>query len=175
MKKRIFVVVVCLAFLAVTIGMASAECEPMTQGFYKRVCTKPHPSGITVDPGGERCDALKEKSKGEPCLRASAQLAALSFNLELGLLTEDCEGFEDDGTPATVGDVLDEIEALLVGGNPADETCKEIADLADMINSRDFFVDPYLITNLYDVEQNHFYQDIYASAMKWLNNFLKTG
>lgn len=201
MKNRIFVIVVCIAFLAVMGGMVYAKmssagtdssgiilaavaepdeiCEPMSQGFWKRLCkdngrSKKHPAStlfdLSVVEGYEDlCEALLEKTKDDPCLRADAQLAALEFNLEFGILTEGCEGFDDGGAPTTVGEVLDEIESLL-GGVP--ETCKEIGELAEDINSRDFFEDPYYVANLFNVEQNTFYKDLYAKISNWLNDFL---
>ena len=197
MKNRVFVTVVCVAFLAVMVGLSFANsnrgsdsytagsadsmvaepdghiCEPMSKGFWKRLCKKGHPANSLFELGeedAELCEALQVKTKGDACLRADSQLAALEFNLQFEILFESCEGFDDQGLTMTVGDVLDEINSLL-GGVP--ETCNEIAELADGINSRDFFEDPYYVANLFNVEQNTFYKDIYAKISNWLNDLLK--
>lgn len=202
MKNRVFVVVVSLAFLAVMVGMSFANgnkdsvimavepdnhiCEPMSQGFWKRQCKdlrgrekKNHPKStlfnLTLIEGYEGlCEDLLAKTKGDPCARADAQLAALQYNLDFEIVFGGCDAFEDDGTPTTVGAILDEIVELQTAGDPGDDTCKEIADLADCINSRDCFEDPYYVANLFDVEQNTFYKDIYAKISNWLNDILKS-
>ena len=198
MKNRVFVVVVSLAFLAVMVGMSFANgnkdsvimavepdeeiCEPRTQGVWKRICAgatgdkKLHPSTpIEFDPGltlrdMTLCESLQTKTKNDFCAKAESQEAALTFNAEYGFLSESCPIFREDGSETTVGEALDEIWGLINAGD-----CDAAESYADCINSDECFEDPYYQANLFNVEHNHFYQDIYASAMKWLNNFLKTG
>ena len=38
-------------------------------------------------------------------------------------------------------------------------------------DSVDVIIDPYFQANLFNVEQNHFYHDVYASVVKWLGNY----
>jgi len=40
-------------------------------------------------------------------------------------------------------------------------------------DSVDVIIDPYFQANLFNVEQNHFYHDVYASVVKWLGNYLE--
>ena len=151
MKNRIFVVVVCIAFLAVMVGMSYAKgnmagkavvvaepdeeiCEPMSQGAWKRICAgatgdkKLHPSTpIEFDPGltlrdMTLCESLQTKTENDFCAKAESQEAALAFNVEYGFLSESCPIFREDGSETTVGEALVEIYDLINADN--DEDCK---------------------------------------------------
>jgi hypothetical protein len=195
MKNRAFVLFVCIAFLAVMAGMVYAKgntgaavtepdeiCEPMSKGFWKRICDgatgdkKLHNlTPIEFDPDltlrdQTLCEALQVKTQGDACLRAESQEAALAFNVEYDLLSESCPIVREDGSETTVGVALDEIWDLINAGD-----CKDAASYAECINSGDCLdEDPYYVANLFNVEQNTFYKDIYAKVSNWLNGILKT-
>lgn len=113
------------------------EPEPKTQGFWRRVCKKPHPEipeeqrqqliTLLLPDGTNVCDALQAKgnARKNPCVRARSQFAALILNVAAGFLSISCEV---DNT--TVGDLIG-----IVGDLIDDENCKEAADLAEAANS----------------------------------------
>ena len=131
-------------------------CEPVedpdvrTQGFWKRVCKKPHPSGehenlpgyvdcvndtatfSDVDDVDELCDRLHPDPRNDKCEQAEAQFMALLLNVCSGrVATCNCV-FDPDLGDTTVGDAIEIIDALLVLGTFDD--CALAQSIAAAIN-----------------------------------------
>ncbi len=112
-------------------------CEPRTQGFWKRVCDgvygwkAMHPETPESFSDRELCaDLMVREDRDLPCVRSASQIAALKLNSKYGILDGNCKVYYDD-MEMTVKDVLDKIDEI------NGEDCKEAADLAEAINSRD--------------------------------------
>lgn len=127
--------------------------DPRTQGFWKRVCAKPHPSGEHENLPGyvdcvsntdtfadvfdvdALCDRLHPNPKKDKCEQAEAQFMALLLNICSGRV-ETCNCIDDPDLGATtVGDAVDFIDALL--SNPARTfaDCVLAQSIADDINN----------------------------------------
>ena len=123
-----------------------------TQGFWKRVCKKPHPSGEHENLPGyvacvsaaatfrdvadedDLCDRLHPDPKNDKCEQAEAQFMALLLNVCSGRI-EVCNCIDDpDLGAATVGDAVAIIDGLL--SNPARtfEDCVLAQAIAAAIN-----------------------------------------
>ena len=155
-------------------------CEPLGQGFWKRICDgatgnkkfhKSTPEGfnpdLTLRAPQTLCEALQFEDKNDPCAQAKSQEAALAFNIEYGFLSESCPIFRLDGSQTTVGVAADEIFNMINEGD-----CTEAESYAEGINSEYLFEDPYYQANLFNIEQNTFYKDIYVKVSNWLKDFL---
>lgn len=135
------------------------ECAPAedpnlaTQGFWKRVCSAPHPSGegellsgyvefvndfsvfgqvASVD---GLCDRLNPAPKRNKCEQAEAQFMALLLNQASGRV-EPCDCPWDPNSPdATIGDTSQFIDELLSNAVRTRADCVTAQDLADSINT----------------------------------------
>ena len=112
-------------------------CEPRTQGFWKRVCQgvygvkRMHPETPEDFSDRELCaDLMVREDRNLPCVRSASQIAALKLNSKYGILDDGCKVYYED-MEMTVKEVLGKIDAM------NDKDCKEAADLAEAINSRD--------------------------------------
>jgi hypothetical protein len=107
--------------------------QPRTQGFWRRVCKKDHPDqpdrSLLTAP---LCNDLNPHPASDPCERARSQAAALQYNILSGRLGVSCI---DDGSGATVGQTMAEIEALIAEGT--DKSCKMASGLAASMNEGD--------------------------------------
>ncbi|MCH7760676.1 T9SS type A sorting domain-containing protein [candidate division TA06 bacterium] len=129
-------------------------CDQRTQGFWRRVCKKPHPEELNgVDPyvddvvalgspifdgfdAGDICDLMAvSPPENDPCRKARRQFAAILLNIASDRLTT-CQGITDG---STVQDAIDEIKTLLASGS--DDDCKEAQGLAAEINEGTALVD----------------------------------
>ena len=129
-------------------------CEPVedpavrTQGFWKRVCEKPHPSGehenlpdyvdfvnatatfSDVVDEVALCEELHPSPKKDKCEQAEAQFTALLLNLASGLIAE-CNCVD----ATTVGEQADLIDGLLSNPARTREDCVLAQEIADQINN----------------------------------------
>ncbi len=136
---------------------AQAPCEPVedpdgrTQGFWKRVCRKPHPSGehenlsgyvdcvtaaatfADVDDVDGLCDRLTPDPRNNKCEQAEAQFMALTLNLCSGRM-EMCNCI-DDPEFETVGEAVNFIDGLLSDPDRTVEGCMLAQGIADDINN----------------------------------------
>jgi len=147
-------------------GCTPPVCEPLTQGFWKRICDgtfgekKSHPEtpegfGDNEDQDLCGCVQVKDKDTSDPCVKADAQYAALLFNIKYGFLTGSCEVKPDviqaildehnSGIPvegiSDVEDVTALIASLLEPADPDPDDCKLAQGLADAINTRAALLD----------------------------------
>ena len=128
-------------------------CEPLTQGFWKRQCRGPHPSGehdklpdyvdcvnqsltfssvFSVD---DLCDRMYPDPNNDKCEQAEAQFMALLLNICSNRLTRDC-CIDTTLSPATtVDDAVAEIDALLSDPLRTFADCVQAQALADAINT----------------------------------------
>jgi hypothetical protein len=107
----------------------------MTQGFWKRICDgvygkkSRHPETPENFSSEMLCKDFDGSPRSDPCVKADSQVAALRLNIIYGYLDKNCDiEYAGDDTIATVQDALDTIPTL---------SCKDAADLAEAINSRD--------------------------------------
>ena len=113
-------------------------CEPKTQGFWKRVCDGVYgflrriiQRHLADFSDSLLCADLQARgNRNLPCVRSASQIAALKLNSKYGKLDDSCKVYYD-GDEMTAGDVLSKIDAINA------EDCKDAADLAEAINSRD--------------------------------------
>jgi hypothetical protein len=139
--------------LAVKGGCLAIEpCEPIcnqrTQGFWRRVCKKPHPeepdgvgpyvsdvvalgspifNGFDAD---DICDLMAvSPPENDMCQKAQRQFMALLLNIASGRLTT-CQELTDG---RTVQDAIDQIKILL--NSPDRVACEEAKTIADDINN----------------------------------------
>ena len=141
---------------AITLIRDISCCDPVedpdvrTQGFWKRVCKKPHPSGedellptyvncvkttATFADVDDLCVRLRPKSKKDKCEQAEAQFMALLLNICSGrVATCNCVDDPDLGE-ATVGEVADVIDFLLSNPDRTFEDCVLAQAIADRINN----------------------------------------
>lgn len=141
-------------------GCVPPVCEPLTQGFWKRICDglgkkKPHPEtpeGFGDDENAELCGCVqvKDKDTSDPCVKADAQYAALLFNIKYGFLTGSCKVDQDvvqgilnehnsDIPIQDINDVEDVaglIASLLEPVDRDPDDCKLAQALADAVNTR---------------------------------------
>ena len=144
--------------------VAPVECVPVdpdvrTQGFWKRVCERPHPSGehenlpdyvdfvndfatfgnvVDVD---DLCDQLHPDPPSDKCEKAEAQFMALLLNLASGRV-EVCNCVQDPELGnTTVGEVADFIDGVLSDPGPTFQDCVVSQAIADRINNGDTLVD----------------------------------
>ena len=132
-------------------------CEPVedpevrTQGFWKRVCKKSHPSGehenlpdyvdcvnntdtfADVDSVDALCDRLHPNPKNDKCEQAEAQFMALLLNICSGRVAV-CNCL-DDPDLNTVGKAADLIDELLSNPNRTFGDCVQAQAIADNINN----------------------------------------
>jgi hypothetical protein len=117
-------------------------------GFWKRQCTKTHPSGeheylsdyvaqvsaiepfTDVSTVEELCDRVDPAPGSDKCMQAEAQFMTLVLNYVSGRLAGDCCVDED----STVADVIAAIEALLGNLSRTIEDCEQAYLLATGIN-----------------------------------------
>jgi hypothetical protein len=135
-------------------------CEPVedpsvrTQGFWKRVCEKPHPSGehenlpdyvdcvntkltfVDVDSVDALCDRLHPDPKNDKCEQAEAQFMALLLNVCSGRVAE-CNCVVDPALgEVTVGEAIELIDLLLSDPDVRTfEDCVLAQSIADAINN----------------------------------------
>jgi len=127
--------------------------KPRTQGFWKRVCEGPHPSGehenlpdyvdcvndaatfdavTTVD---LLCERLHPDPKDDKCEQAEAQFMALLLNVCSGRVAE-CNCVVDPYLgETTVGEAADFIDGLLSDPDRTFEDCVLAQAIADRINN----------------------------------------
>lgn len=142
-----------------TFGMASvpcpssaADCGPKTQGFWKRQCTRAHPSGEHEMLGAhvgavgasetfaglgtveELCAELTPSPRNEKCEQAEAQLLALLLNLASGRLSPCCCVVLPDGTTSTAGEVATAVDALLARPLRSFADCVRAQGMAAALN-----------------------------------------
>lgn len=133
-------------------------CEPVedpdvrTQGFWKRVCAKPHPSGehenlpdyvdcvsstdtfADVDSVDDLCDRLHPDPKNDKCQQAEAQFMALLLNVCSGRVAT-CNCIDDPYLgESTVGNVVDFIDFLLSNPDRTFDDCVLAQSIAAAIN-----------------------------------------
>jgi len=122
--------------------IVTKNCDPRTQGFWKRICDgatgakRLHPE-TPEGFDGSLCAALQVtgKERSDPCVRAKAQFAALLLNVQYDYLTECCEVVDLAGRRISVREAVAKIQKLIDSGR-----CKEAADLAESINSGEALV-----------------------------------
>ncbi len=131
----------------------AVEPEVKTQGFWKRQCRGPHPSGEHSNlPGyvssvnqvsnfadisnvGDLCNRLTPKPKKNKCEQAEAQFMALLLNRASERVT-DCNCLEDPDTSSTnLGEAIDHIDSLLSNTGRSFHDCVEAQAIADRINN----------------------------------------
>ena len=129
-------------------------CDPRTQGFWKRICTKDHPEFNGTDRtdliglvdvtavGPNACAVYDQLKKPTKCQLADRQRIALEFNLQSGFLESTCP--LSDGS--TVGDAVTQIDADLATDTKA--SCTAANDLADSINTGEVIVVASLVPSL---------------------------
>ena len=147
------------------VGGGPDDCTPVidpevrTQGFWKRVCRRPHPSGeherlpeyvecfASTDTFAgvvdeiDLCDRLSPDPKNDKCEQAEAQFTALLLNLCSGRIAA-CNCIDDDALGmVTIQDAVDTIDELL--SNPARtfDDCVLAQSIADGINNGATLVD----------------------------------
>lgn len=159
----------CLALVVALIDLPAGAapeqpCEPVedsdvrTQGFWKRVCGGPHPSGehenlpdyvdfvndfaifADVTDVDDLCERLHPDPKNDKCEKAEAQFMALLLNLASGRVAVcNCVNDPDLGE-TTVGDVADFIDGLLSNPGRTFEDCVLAQAIADRINNGETLV-----------------------------------
>ena len=128
------------------------RCEPLTQGFWKRQCKKPHPSG---EPGklpgyvacvesaatfsglsgvAGLCAQLEPNPRNDKCEQAEAQFTALLLNRCSGRLSASCCVRLTNSAAATVGEAIAEIDGLLANPARTFADCARAQSLAAAIN-----------------------------------------
>lgn len=146
-------------FIANAVSCVCEVCEPVedpsvrTQGFWKQVCRKPHPSGehenlpgyvdcvnrtltfADVDDVDDLCDRLNPNPKNDKCEQAEAQFVALLLNVCSGRVAT-CNCVLDPNLgETTVGEVIDLIDGLLSNAGRTFDDCVLAQSLADSINN----------------------------------------
>ena len=124
-----------------------------TQGFWKRVCEKSHPSGEhenlpdyvdcvnatatfeDVSDVDALCDRLNPDPKNDKCEQAEAQFMALLLNLCSGRVAECNCVLDPDLGETTVGEVVDLIDLLLSDPERDFDDCVLAQAIADAINN----------------------------------------
>ncbi len=133
------------------------SCEPVedpdvrTQGFWKRVCAGPHPSGehenlpgyvdcvsntetfADVDDVDALCDRLHPSPPNDKCEQAEAQFMALLLNICSGRVAV-CNCIDDPDFD-TVGEAADFIDELLSNPGRTFDDCELAQAIADDINN----------------------------------------
>jgi hypothetical protein len=128
-------------------------CEPLTQGFWKRVCEKTHPSGEhealpgyvscvsasatfrDVSTVEDLCDRMHPDPSNDKCEQAEAQFMALLLNTCSGRLGRSC-CIEIEGEDVeTVGDAIDLVDGLLSSRLRNFRDCVRAQAIADAINT----------------------------------------
>lgn len=133
---------------------------PLTQGFWKRQCAGPHPSGedanlpAYVDLVNDSatfadvmdvamlCDRLHPQPENDKCEQAEAQLMAMALNLASGRVGPEAVvelgEIGGDGAPdvATAQELLEAVDALLADPARTREDCVLAQALADAFNRR---------------------------------------
>jgi uncharacterized protein (AIM24 family) len=123
-------------------------CDQRTQGFWRRVCKKPHPEELNgVEPyvgeivalgspifdgfdAGDICDLMKvSPPENDMCRKARRQFMALLLNVASGRMTT-CQELTDG---STVQDAIDQIKTLL--DSPDHGSCERAKIIADDINN----------------------------------------
>jgi len=131
---------------------ADSACQPKTQGFWKRQCEGPHPSGEPERLSGyaacvddartfagvadavEICDRLHPQPNSDKCEQAEAQFMALELNACSGRLAPSC-CTSSDREPSTVVEAVAEVDALLANPDRGFDDCVSAQAIADGINS----------------------------------------
>jgi hypothetical protein len=129
------------------------RCEPLTQGFWKRQCRGRHPSrenehldeyascvaaSLTFGAAAsadDECRALNPSSPRDKCQQADAQLMALLLNACSGRLDRACCIDSSLTSAVTVGEAIDEIDALLANPGRRFRDCVRAQAIADAINT----------------------------------------
>ncbi len=139
-------------------------CQPVdpdvrTQGFWKRQCQGPHPSGEhdnlpayvdpvsaldTFDDVGDvdaLCDRLRPQPPNDKCEQAEAQLMAAALNRASGRVAS-CNCLNDPDLGATtLGEALAFADTLLADPGRTFADCVTAQAIADRINNGDSLVD----------------------------------
>ena len=113
-----------------TVCMVCIDPAPLTQGFWGRVCTKPHPDQpdrSILSP--VLCEDLKPNPTSSPCEQARSQRAAVILNILSDRIQIGCSA---TGTGKTVGDVVTLIDSLIAQSTTT--ACKRAQALAAAIN-----------------------------------------
>jgi hypothetical protein len=128
-------------------------CDPRTHGFWKRQCKGPHPSGEDANlaayasclaatatfagaaSAADVCDALHPDPENSKCEQAEAQFAALLLNACSRRLSEGCCIDTPAAAATTVGQAIDEIDALLSDPARTFQDCVRAQAIADAINT----------------------------------------
>jgi hypothetical protein len=132
---------------------ATPTCEPLTQGFWKRQCKGPHPSGepgllptyvacvsreatfATVATVADICRRLNPDPANDKCQQAEAQFMALMLNTCSGRLGRTCCIHSTWTSATTVGAAIDQIDALLSQPLRTFNDCVLAQGIADDINT----------------------------------------
>ena len=148
---------------AIIPAVCPGDCVPVedpdvrTQGFWKRVCKGPHPSGedeklpdyvggcvndTATFANAAVCDRLNPNPKNDKCEKAEAHFMALLLNVCSGRVAV-CNCIDDPDMPAalTVGDAIDLIDDLLSNANRTFDDCVVAQSIADAINDDVSLVD----------------------------------
>ena len=150
---------VLVAAMLVGSTSAFAQCGPeedpdvRTQGFWKRVCAGPHPSGeegnlsvyanivdINLVFSGVSdvvalCDRLNPDPKNDKCEKAEAQFMTLLLNVISGRIAS-CNCIRDpDLGETTVDGAADLIDVLLLDPERTFDDCVLAQSIADAINN----------------------------------------
>lgn len=133
-------------------------CDPRTQGFWKRQCAGPHPSGEherlpdyvaeisvvepfdAVDSVESMCERLHPAPRNDKCEQAEAQFMAVLLNRASTRLSNSCCVAGDDGN-TTSGAVVAAIEELLGDPGRTFDDCVEAQALAADLNEGDALCD----------------------------------
>ncbi len=133
---------------------ASGTCDhaPKGQGYWKRICDKPHTSGEFLTPmdvvcvgqsltfsdlrnAEEICGGLEADPPSDKCLQAEAQFLALQLNVCRQRVTAADPIRSACSASGTVGESVEEIDAILSSSSRDRDSCVRAQCLADEINS----------------------------------------
>jgi len=133
------------------VSVGPAAC-PLTQGFWKRVCKGPHPSGefdnlpdyvsyvasfaTFADVGRveDLCDRLHPDPRNEKCEQAEGQFMAMLLNLASGRVPEDAAVSDPDASADEAAALAEEVDAILSGA-PGFQECVLAQSIADDFNN----------------------------------------
>jgi len=137
-----------------TVNAGEPAC-PLTQGFWKRQCKGPHPSGehsnlptyvsyvnafatfSSVADENDICDRLHPDPPSDKCEQAEAQFMATLLNLASGRVPEDAVATPSSTSAATALEVAEAIDDILSDPARTFEDCVEAQSLAASFNEGD--------------------------------------
>ena len=130
----------------------SCGASPRTQGYWKRLCKGPHPSGdalsqadvdcvnntctfASVQSVNDICERLHPDPPNNKCEQAEAQFMSLMLNICRGRVTESQPIDSECTANTTVGQSRAEADALLCSTNRNNATCTQAQCESEEINS----------------------------------------